>query len=400
MSRDVGLTADTYGPAERAAVRDVMKSGRYTQGEKVAQFEAAFLRAVDAPEGMRAFMVNSGSSANLLMAELLARDAKRVGKREVITTALTWSTTVAPLILKGLKPVFVDVDSSYAMNPGSVAHAVSDDTLAVLVPHLLGNPAPLNEIMNAVPSGTILMEDCCEAYGATYDGRHVGTFGNASSFSFYFSHHLSTMEGGMLLTSEDVSAWREHGWTRGYAREVREELAGQHPDLDPRWTFNDLGYNLRSMEVNAALGLVQLSRVDGFVKKRRRIRREYDFLLKNPNIVRPTSSAKGVSSPFFYPIRFQASAGSRDELRAWLEASGIETRPVLTGNVTRQPWFKRNMDSSVFRVSSSGLEVTDDIHDHGLLLPLHPLMTLRDVAHVVDSISLYLEKVGLGRIGG
>lgn len=397
--RRVGLTADTYGPKERAAVRRVMASGRYTQGEMVASFEEAFLKTVKAPEGTRAYMVNSGSSANLLLAERLARDAKVTGKREVITTALTWSTTVAPLIQKGLRPVFVDIRADYTMDPQDASEAVGGDTLAVLIPHLLGNPAAVHDIADRVPAQTLIVEDCCEAFGARYKSQHVGTFGIAASFSFFYSHHLNTIEGGMLLVKDDeMSAVREHGWTRGYSEENRASLAKAYPDLDPRWMFDELGYNLRSTEVSAALGLVQLSRAGEFVKKRRQIKALYDKLLRTPYVLKPVAMPKSEQSPFFYPIRFVGPRGSRDGLRAHLEACEVETRPVLTGNITMHPWFQRNAGSGLFRTGAS-LDVTNSVHTHGLLLPLHPLMVEPDVIHVVASISSYLESVGLGRIG-
>ena len=393
----IPLAVPNYGTREVDAIVDVLRSGNVTQGEKVAAFEQRFLEEVGAPTTTRAAMVNSGSSANLLAAALWAHLAELRGdvRREVIMPALTWSTTVAPFVQHGFKPVFVDVGDDYCVDPAAVRDAVTDQTIGIVAVHLLGNPCNMEALTHLARANFLLLhEDCCEALGSHWGGKQVGCFGDTASYSFYLSHHITTIEGGMLLWPapyEEVLAMREHGWVRKYGATRRDEIAGHNPTLHPTWTFDQLGYNVRATELQAAMGLVQLDRHAAWRKARvghahtldERLRAHHYHLW--PRVL----SAEAIPNPFNYPIRVRPDAPfSRDDLVNYLEAAGVETRPVMTGNITRHPWYRRHPDA--YRVAGS-LTNTDAIHDNAFLLPCAPHLTSQDVERVADTIDIFLE---------
>jgi len=343
--RVIRLHEPTFGPEEVAAALDVLISTRVTLGEKVLNFEDAF--AAQSRTG-NAVMSNSGSSANLLGVSSLM--SPHYGRRlsagdEVIVPALSWSTSVWPLIQMGLTPVIVDIDPrTLNIDPEAVERAVGPKTRAVLCVHVYGNPCDMTQLRGiCAKHDLLLLEDCCEALGARYLDQEVGTFGIWGTFSFYYSHHITTLEGGITVTddfelAEIMRIQRAHGWLRELKKP--EVFQKNYPDIDERFLFVDVGYNVRPTEVQAAFGLVQLPKLDDFVKRRR----------QNTILVRETLSEArdyisiqeetkgGYSSCFGLPIVLgeQAVVGVR-ALRTRLLESGIETRPIICGNIARQP---------------------------------------------------------------
>ncbi|MFQ5506595.1 MAG: DegT/DnrJ/EryC1/StrS family aminotransferase, partial [Planctomycetota bacterium] len=292
VERGMPLVESTIGPDEISAVIDVLLDGRITMGPRVFGLEDAWSLwlAEKGVGAMRSLMVNSGSSANLLAMSALASPHVEGGLRpgdEVLVPAVGWSTTVYPIAQVGCVPVLVDVDlRTLNVNAEILEAAISERTRAIVVVHALGNPCPMDEIMDlAEKHGLFVLEDCCEAHGAEMNGRRVGTFGDLSSFSFYFSHHMTTGEGGML-SFHDVDRWhdvcvslRAHGWIMG--RIDHEDHAAANPEIDPRWLFVSPGYNLRSTDLTAAIGLVQLEKLDGYVENRERIRAEVERMTQS-----------------------------------------------------------------------------------------------------------------------
>ncbi len=277
----IPLNTSTLGDEETKAVLDVLRSSRVTMGEKCREFELAFGEYVG---GAEAIFVNSGSSANLLGFFALANAAlpQRRNKRrfvsgsEVIVPAVSWSTTFWPIVQAGGIPVLVDSDPrTLQMKPDAMRAALSEKTVAVCPVHVLGNTVPMDEVMRfAGENGLWVVEDTCEALGAHYDGKLAGTFGDMATFSFFFSHHITTIEGGMIVTRDPQVAdllrcMRAHGWTRDLKN--RQEREALHSEIDPNFLFVNTGFNLRPTEINAALGLIQLQKLDSFNRRRNEI---------------------------------------------------------------------------------------------------------------------------------
>jgi CDP-6-deoxy-D-xylo-4-hexulose-3-dehydrase len=314
----------------------------------VKKFEEMFCTEFGWTEGV---MNNSGSSANLLAVAALANPATEDGLRpgdEVIVPALSWSTTVWPVIQCGLKPVIVDIDpATFNIDPNEIEKAIGPKTRAVMIVPVYGNPCAMDAIVEVCKRrDLILIEDCCEALGAYYDGKPVGKFGRVGTFSFYFSHHMTTLEGGITVTddfqlAELMRILRAHGWVREV--KDRESWLKKYPEFDPRFLFVNVGYNLRPMELSGAMGMVQLPRLAKFVDTRREnsawFRREFaqygdffDFQEEQP---------KGRHSWFGFPMRVKSNAGFKvTELTKALNAAHVETRPIIAGNIARQPALK------------------------------------------------------------
>jgi CDP-6-deoxy-D-xylo-4-hexulose-3-dehydrase len=316
-----------------------------TLGEKVFEFEDIF--AVQNRVG-NAVMSNSGSSANLLgVSSLMSPHYERRLRAgdEVIVPALSWSTTVWPLIQVGLVPVVVDIDPlTLNIDPRAVERAIGPKTKAVLCVHVYGNPCDMTQLTDiCAKHELLLLEDCCEALGARYLDKSVGTFGTWGTFSFYYSHHITTLEGGITVTDDSELAeimriQRAHGWLRELKKP--EIFQKRYPDIDERFLFVDVGYNVRPTEVQAAFGLVQLPKLDAFVKRRR----QNTTLIRE--MLRPASGCismqeetkGGYSSCFGLPLVLGEQAIVEiSALRSHLFESGIETRPIICGNIARQP---------------------------------------------------------------
>jgi CDP-4-dehydro-6-deoxyglucose reductase, E1 len=341
----VRLHEPTFSAEEINAAVDVLLSTRVTMGPKVKAFEREY---ADAFGFKHAIMNNSGSSANLLALAAVVNpatpDRLKPGD-EVIAPALSWSTTIWPVVQCGLTPVIVDIDPlTLNIDPNEIERAISPRTRAVMPVHVYGNPCDMAAMGDICKRhGLQLIEDCCEALGASYDGVPVGRFGRVGTFSFYFSHHMTTLEGGMCVTedfefAEVMRALRAHGWTREL--EDRERYLARHPDIDPRFLFVNVGYNLRATELQGAFGSVQLPKLAGFVEQRRTNtaawRRDLDrwsefFLFQ-------TETAKGRSSCFGFPMTVKDEAPfDVRELMAFLKEAAIETRPIIAGNIAVQP---------------------------------------------------------------
>jgi CDP-6-deoxy-D-xylo-4-hexulose-3-dehydrase len=337
------LARNTWGRAERRAATAVIESGHTTMGRHVAAFEARFASQFGA---RYAVMVNSGSSANLLaVAALFHTDPPLLRPGAVaIVPAVSWPTTYFPLCQHGLTLRFVDIDRrTLNFDLAALERALDESVKVVFAVNLLGNPNDYDAI-DALLAGrdVTLIEDNCESMGARLGGRWTGRFGRIGTFSTFFSHHLSTMEGGICLTDDDelhqiLLSLRAHGWTRDLPWPNR--LASP----DPRGAFHEAfrfilpGYNVRPLEVCGAVGLVQIERLEGFVARRRETARRLLERFSDVPALRPQSEI-GESSWFGVAFTLTEAAGaSRDVVVQRLAAAGIESRPVVAGNFTRQP---------------------------------------------------------------
>ena len=329
------LASDSWGWGEKLAILKVMASGRYTMGERVRQFEDEFAKKF----GVRnAVMVNSGSSANLVLLSALIQGPfdLRPGD-EVIVPAVSWSTTYFPLTQMGLIPVFVDVDSNFNIDVVSVRKAITSRTKAIFAVNLLGMPADLNVLRDLCLSNKmILIEDNCESYGASLNGQYAGTYGLGGTFSFFFSHHLQTMEGGMIVTNDDVladymRAIRAHGWVRDLRTDVLYKKSGD--PFEDSFKLVVPGYCVRPLEMSGAIGSVQLKKMDKFIQYRRDNAEVFNKEFAAFNRQQEWFGAH--SSWFGFGIILPE--GKRKSVITALKAANIETRPIVTGNFLNQP---------------------------------------------------------------
>ncbi len=390
------LALNTLGADEIIAAVDVLLSGRITMGRCVAEFEKAWSAYLGVE---RSVMVNSGSSANLLAMSALASAFSSEGLRpgdEVIVPAVTWPTTVFPIAQVGAVPVLVDVDlETLTLTPDTIRQALSPKTRAIVPVHLLGNPCDMPEIQTIARQHNLwVMEDCCEAHGARIGDRAVGTFGELSTFSYYFSHHMTTIEGGMISTSGGeewdnfLRSARSHGWARD--RSDRAELADRFADRDDRWLFVAPGYNLRPMELTAAIGLVQLGKLPDFVAQRAEVRRALlDGLADCADVLQFQRELPGCfHSAFGFSMIVREDAPfTRDALRDHLESKNIETRPAVGGNLARQPALKQ-----ITWRAHGELINADRIDRQGLMIGINPGVSPAQIQYVIDTISEFVKQ--------
>ena len=336
------LTADSWDNKELLAINKVVKSNRFTMGKNVKKFENNFSKYIGSNYSV---MVNSGSSANLLMVAALFYSKKFNLKRgdEIIVPSVSWSTTYFPLAQYGLKIVFVDIDlNTLNLNHELIEKAITKKTKAIFAVNLLGNSCNYDEIKKISRKHSLyLIEDNCESLGSKYKNKYTGTFGIMGSYSFFFSHHLQTIEGGMIVTNdlnlyEILVSLRAHGWTR----DLPEINTVQSKKLDKFYdSFNFVlpGYNLRPGELNGAIGIEQLKKIKFFMKMRRLNANFFRKLFANDkNIL--IQSETGTSSWFgFSMILINKLADKRDDVIKFLELNNIETRPIVAGNFTKNP---------------------------------------------------------------
>ena len=344
----IPLNIPSYSWEEAYEAIESIITTRVTMGEKVQKFERMFADYVGVEN---AVMVNSGSTANLLALSILTNPVinNRIQKgEEIITPAITWSTTVFPIINVNAMPVLVDVDlDTYTIDTTEIEKAITDKTRAIMPVHILGNPCNMKEIMEiAEEHDLFVVEDCCEAHGAEFNGKKVGSFGDISTFSFFFSHHISTIEGGMVLTNNEeyaelAKSLRAHGWIRELKN--RNEIAKKYKEIDARFLFINLGYNVRPTEIQGAFGIHQIKKLDKFVEIRRNNARYWTEKLKQySDYLLLQEERRGTKHVWFgYPVTVKSTAPfTRKDFVDFLEQKGIETRPVMAGNIAEQPAMK------------------------------------------------------------
>ncbi len=389
------LHEPTFSAEEINVAIDVLLSTRVTMGKKVKGFEKEFAQEFNFGHGV---MNNSGSSANLLSIAAITNPATPAGLRpgdEVIVPALSWSTTVWPVIQLGLIPVVVDIDPvTFNIDPNEIERAIGPKTRGLMPVHVYGNPCDMSAITDICQRrGLILIEDCCEALGASYAGTAVGKFGRVGTFSFYFSHHMTTLEGGICVTddfqlAELMRILRAHGWVREL--DNPEPYLEKYSEFDPRFLFVNLGYNLRATELQGAIGSVQLPKLNGYVEARRENTRElhlalgkwsefFDFQRETPN---------GFSSCFGFPLVRKAEADfALNDLTRFLNQAKIETRPIICGNIARQPAMKMYEH----RICGD-LKHSSNIMENGFSFGNHQAVGVDGRAYVAEKIEEFLIK--------
>ncbi len=367
------LATATWDDAEYKAIQRVIESGLFTMGTQVQEFEKRFAAYV----GSRyCVMVNSGSSANLLMVAALrfrTEGASLQQGQEIIVPAVSWSTTYFPLQQYGLRLRFVDVDrDTLNYDIEALNAAVTDKTRAIMVVNLLGNPNDFDAIEGIIAGRNIvLIEDNCESMGAQINGRQTGTFGIMGTYSFFFSHHISTMEGGMVVTDDEelyhiMLSVRAHGWTRNLPKHNR--LTGIKSDdaFVESFKFVLPGYNLRPLEMSGTIGIEQVQKLPSLVSERRRNAIKFKALMADYPQLR-TQKEIGDSSWFGFSMIVEPNAGfTREDVVRVFNDHRIDVRPIVAGNFAKNEvlrWFDYEIHGT--------LKNADDLDSNGLFIGNH-----------------------------
>lgn len=383
------LASPTFGQEEFAALNEVIESGFFSMGEKVAEFETLF---ASYHQKKFAVMVNSGSSANLIATAAFSYQKHRPLQRgdEVIVPAISWATTYHPLQQYGLKLKFVDVNpKTLNIDTTQLDEALTDNTRMIVGVSILGNPAPLEYLRQFADKHDLLfLEDNCESLDAEINGKKTGTFGDIGTFSFFFSHHISTMEGGMLVTDDEelyqlAISLRNHGWTRGQPDD--SILFDKSSDeFFEAYRFILPGYNVRPTELSGILGIEQLKKLPAFTKQRRKNLQIFNELFADdPRFI--IQQEYGKSSAFCFPMMIHPDANiCRDTLFSALKEAGIGFRMITGGNFLRHDVIKYYQYSQVGEMTWA-----NHAHDYGFFVGNHPF----DLTVQLTQLKQVLEKL-------
>ena len=377
-----------------------LTGGRFTE-----EFERDLARLV----GTRsALFVNSGSSANLLAltsltSPKLGKDSLKQGD-EVLTVAMGFPTTVNPIIQNGLKPVVVDVRTgTYGPDPELLQAAVGPKTRAIMMAHTLGNPFEVDAVKQICKDNDLwLIEDNCDALGSIYDGKRTGSFGDLATISFYPAHHITTGEGGAVLVQSPlvkklVESFRDWGrdcyCATGCDNTCKKRFdwkLGELPQgYDHKYIYSHIGYNLKATDIQAALGVSQIKKLEYFIEKRLS---NFNYIFQNleeiSDFILPRATDKSIPSWFGFPITIKESSSLvREDLLRHLDQQKIGTRLMFAGNILRQPAYL-NTD---FRVYGK-LETTDLIMRNSFWIGLHPSLSTEMLDHTIKSIKEFVSK--------
>jgi len=361
---------------------------RLTNGPKVKEFEEAWSDWLGVKYSV---FVNSGSSSNLLSIALLKIRYPEGG--EVIVPPLTWSSDIASVIHNGFTPVFADVDPrTLGMQTDAILKAITSKTRAVFLSHIQGFNALTDELLAALEAKDIpLIEDVCESHGATHKGKKVGSFGWTSNFSFYYAHHMSTIEGGMICTDDEetycnLRMLRSHGMIRENGDpEVQALWAAENPELNPQFIFSFPAYNVRNTEIGGVLGLSQLKRLDANnIRRTENMMRFLDRI--DPEKFQTDFEIEGSSNYAFNLVQLEADDNLARRLMAAMDKQEIEYRRGSAGggNQVRQPYVKPYLPSPD---EYKKYPVTEHIHFYGYYIGNFPDLKLDDVDFICDVLN-------------
>lgn len=371
------LSMPTYGVPEIMEALDSMCSFQTSMSTKTRTFERQFAAYQGSADSV---FCNSGSSADLLLAFLLTDPLHRKLQPgdEVLVPVVTWPTQIWSVMMAGLKPVFVDIDpETLNINLEDLENKISERTRAIFLVHLMGNPCNMDVVSELARKHNLeIIEDCCEALGSEWAGHKVGTFGLGGAFSFFFSHHMMTMEGGMICApdpdiADRLRILRAHGWVRNTEQEHYDRV--RYPDIDPRYAFVNWGFNLRPTEVQSAFGIHQLEKLPAMNERRVEKGEEMFRFLRcfREAIMVPRRHPKAHAAWFAIPMVLTEKAPfSVDDFKSHLESHGVETRPLVTGNILRHPV------TEIFpELKAGAFPGADVIHDRGFYIGLTPMQS-------------------------
>lgn len=400
----VPVSGKVYGPNDMRLLVDSALDFWLTTGRFNTEFEARLAQRLGVAH---ALTTNSGSSANLLALSTLTShyfrgDALKPGD-EVITVATGFPTTVNPSLQYGLVPVFVDVDiPTYNIKPEMIEAAVSSKTRAIMIAHTLGNPFNLAEVMRVAEKYNLwVIEDCCDALGATYDGKGVGTFGHIGTLSFYPAHHITMGEGGAVFTDkprlkrviESMRDWGRDCWCapgqdNTCGKRFDRKLGTLPKGYDHKYTYSHVGYNLKITDMQAAVGLAQLDHLDGFITARNRNFASLTQLLKplEDVLILPEATPNSEPSWFGYPITLRPGCGlDREELVQYLNEMKIGTRLLFGGNLLHQPYMKGRNVRVVGDLANADLVTTNTFW-----IGLYPGLTEDHLTYMTEALATFI----------
>ena len=400
MGKDLEALRVPYGMAvhdeqEENAVLEIIRNHKTIMGEKVKQFEQEIATLFSKDQGI---MVNSGSSANLLTFEVLDIPENS----EVITPILTFATTLSPIIKKGLIPVFVDVEpETYVVNIDQIEESITSKTKALMIPSLLGNVPDLKRLRKiADENNLIFIEDSADTLGATFDGMPTGKFSDVSTTSFYGSHIITAAgEGGMVCCNDRKLAEKckiLRGWGRSSAINESEKLEERFNielsgiPYDSKFIFEEMGYNFLPTEISAAFGLVQLKKLNKFAQIRQKNFESLNSFFSNQRFFKlPIQLPQVKTSWLAFPLTIDSEAPfSRMEIVKHLELHKIQTRPIFTGNVLRQPGFEKinhkNMEKEY--------HVADNIMNNSFLIGCNHGLNEKHLEKIKTTFKAFLDK--------
>lgn len=406
----VPVSGKVFDQSEIVNLLDSALDFHLTAGKYTEIFETSFAKLMGVKH---AILTNSGSSANLLaisaLTSPLLKERQLVPGDEVITVAAGFPTTVNPIIQHGLIPVFVDVAlPTYNVDIDQLEAAVSNRTKAIILAHTLGNPFDLDAVRSfADRHGLWLIEDTCDAVGATYRGKQAGSYGDLATVSFYPAHHITMGEGGAVLTSnprlkkivESFRDWGRDCWClAGVDNTCGKRYCwslGQLPDgYDHKYTYSHIGYNLKITDMQAAIGVAQLEKLPQFIAKRRS---NFDFLMQGlsslkSKLILPEATPNSLPSWFGFPITLSEAAPiSRNELVKELENKRIGTRLLFGGNLLKQPAYQGIQHRVV-----GGLVNTDAIMHNTFWIGVYPGLTQEMLEYIVETIQSLLTEGSQG----
>ena len=379
------LINDSITDGDKKALTDFINTPnqKFTNGVKVREFEAEWSKWA----GVRySTFVNSGASANYIMASIMK---EQKGAGEVIVSHLGRISDVSPLVNLGFTPVFVDVDmETMSITLDNIKDAVTDKTVGVCLVHVLGFNAINDQLVKFCKDNDLfLIEDCCESHGATYNNEKIGKFGDVSNFSFYFGHHITTIEGGMVCTDDEEiyqlsRGFRSHGMTRELSEELQEKYKKDYPEVNPLFTFAVPGYNFRSTELNAVLGLEQIQRLDYNIEKRKENFKVWLDCL-DPTIYYTAFKEEG-NSNFSLPLIIQDSNKELfEKVCVLLNDDDVEYRIGTAGggNQARQPYLEK------YEFRTHDLTNVNYIHEYGLYVGNHPELDKDGIISLCDKLN-------------
>lgn len=360
----------------------VLNTNRFTNGPKVAEFEKAWSEWLGVKYSV---MVGSGAAGNYITTAIV-RELKGQGG-EIIVPPIGWVSDISSVINTGYMPVFVDVDlDTMAISYENVKAAINENTKAIVLVHALGFNGINDKLVElAKEHDLLLIEDCCEAHGASYKDKKVGSIGDMSCFSFYFGHHMTTIEGGMVCTDDYeiyqlARMFRSHGMTREADKETHDKYAKD--DVNPLFTFAVPGYNMRSTELNAVIGLEQIHRLDYNIEKRQE--NLSIWLQSLNNVLYYVEYDVEGSSNYALPLILRENNSTMNKVCKILEEEGVEYRLGTAGggNQARQPYLERYGYKVV-----GDLHVSDYIHDYGLYIGNHPDLTESEIINLCKRLN-------------
>jgi CDP-6-deoxy-D-xylo-4-hexulose-3-dehydrase len=390
----INLVKDSISQEDLDKLADWIRTNpKLTKGDLTIQFEEEFAKFVGSKY---AVFVNSGSSANLLalysylMWNYNGNERGRGYMSEILSPAISWATTISPIINFGINPILCDANKkNLGIDLKHFKKLHEEEWFCfstVIVVNVLGFPSDIDKIREYCNKERIfLIEDNCESFGSQLNGKHLGTFGDLGTYSFFYGHGFSTIEGGMVVTDNkdlyDICKMlRSHGWDRDLDKDKQIELRKQFniDDFQSLYTFYYPSFNVRATDLQAFVGLQQLKRAPEFLKRRNEITLLYDKFIKNDYWKIEIKKDSFVSG-HAYPLIFKSKKIKEKVIKELLK-NEIETRPLICGSIGRQPFFTRIY-------GEVSLPMADKVHDKGIYVPIHPQMTNEEVEFVCKVIN-------------